>query len=304
MPGPAAPPEQASSRASHPGTHAVSPHAPTLPGPTPIAPRSAIAVVEAKPVVIDTRVEPRATKPAEADVASSSAAPGAHAESSEKTTPVASPAPPAALAPPNDSGTKLASAADTPTLESVWAKVLAHLRPKSSIFVLVSKLQLTEITSARVCLRGGAAAVGMQASYMPALTDAFATVLARAVSVQILTVEVVPPANNAGTKPQVAPRTEARPASYAPAMPPANAPGTPTLNRGPNAEEIQAQAHPLVQKAVTLFAGRVSKTTLRKAGAASDAPPIAGEAGAPALDAPMAPGAFNPTLTPDDMIDD
>ena len=193
--------------------------------------------------------------------------------------------------------------AEGENIDAVWAEVLAHLRPKSSIYSLVSKLRLTEITAARVCLRGGAAAVGMQASYIPALTDAFAKVLNRSINVQIMAGELTTPAAPLSPKPPLAPRTDPRlapqPMSGAPII-------APTPNRVANAQELQAQAHPLVQKAVTLFAGRVSKTTLRK-----DTTGITPERTAPAADVespdaglPLAPGAFNPALSPDDMIDD
>jgi len=80
----------------------------------------------------------------------------------------------------------------------------------------------------------------------------------------------------------------------------------PTPNRVANAQELQAQAHPLVQKAVILFAGRVSKTTLRKdaAGAMPEKSAPAADVESPDAGLPLAPGAFNPALSPDDMIDD
>ncbi len=223
------------------------------------------------------------------------------------TSSITTPSPPASAAPAKHELAPQASDAaprvESESVDAVWAEVLAHLRPKSSIYSLVSKLRLTEITAARVCLRGGAAAVGMQASYIPALTDAFAKVLNRSINVQILAGEVTTPAAPQGAKPPLAPRADPH---LAP-QPMCGAPKVaPTPNRVANAQELQAQAHPLVQKAVVLFAGRVSKTTLRK-----DTTGVTPERTAPAADVespdaglPLAPGAFNPALSPDDMIDD
>jgi len=222
------------------------------------------------------------------------------------TSSITPPTSPAKAAPANREPTPQANGvprAEGENIDAVWAEVLAHLRPKSSIYSLVSKLRLTEITAARVCLRGGAAAVGMQASYIPALTDAFAKVLNRSINVQILAGEVTTPAAPQGAKPPLAPRADPHLAPH----PMSGAPKVaPTPNRVANAQELQAQAHPLVQKAVILFAGRVSKTTLRKeaAGAMPEKSAPAADVESPDAGLPLAPGAFNPALSPDDMIDD
>ncbi len=191
--------------------------------------------------------------------------------------------------------------------------MLTNLRPKSTVFSLVNKLRLTEVGDARVALTGSPSIVSMQASYVPALAEAFASVLARSVTVQVMPGEAAPAAPVRGGVPAgtgsagggFAPPTRGEMRPPAAAMPGAAGAGFGGAGaRPPSALEIQAAAHPLVQKAVALFAGRVSKTTLRSEPVATGQAPLAKTEPSAEGAGGVMPPVYGPALTPEDMVDD
>ncbi|MBX9737917.1 MAG: hypothetical protein K2X32_13425 [Phycisphaerales bacterium] len=201
------------------------------------------------------------------------------------------------------------------SVDAVWTAVLTNLRPKSTVFSLVNKLRLTEVGDARVTLTGSPSIVSMQASYVPALAEAFASVLARSVTVQVMPGEAAPvapvvrggvPAGIGASGGGFAPATRGDMRPPAVATPGAAGAGFGSAGaRPPSALEIQAAAHPLVQKAVALFAGRVSKTTLRSEPVATGQAPVAKTEPSAAEGAGgVMPPVYGPALTPEDMVDD